>query len=193
MQTMRERAFEWVEKQIRKTRISIGHAEQKPNASLDEIQNLYGTLDILEYISQKVLGAREEAEQTINYAPVLIESKAPKCPGCGRAMELFQIAAGGWRYGCLACATSFKSIKRKQYGWISPIKSTKERAYAAASLATEPKWISVKDRLPESDQKVLAYTSEGKGTFEEFRLCCGWAIKGAITHWMPLPEPPKEE
>lgn len=54
-------------------------------------------------------------------------------------------------------------------------------------------WISVEDRLPEEDQKVLAYTAESQGTFEEYRLCFGWAIKGRVTHWMPLPEPPKEE
>ena len=55
------------------------------------------------------------------------------------------------------------------------------------------KWISVKDRLPEPNQKVLAYRADSKGTYEEYRLCFGWALKGAITHWMPLPEPPKEE
>ena len=57
---MRERAFKWVEKQIRKTRISIGHAEQKPNISHDEVDNLYTTLETLEWISQLVLGAKEE-------------------------------------------------------------------------------------------------------------------------------------
>ena len=58
----------------------------------------------------------------------------------------------------------------------------------------EPKfgeWISVKDRLPEHNQKVLAYTAESQGTYEEYRLCFGWAIKGHVTHWMPLPEQPK--
>lgn len=53
-------------------------------------------------------------------------------------------------------------------------------------------WISVEDRLPEPNQKVLAYRADSKGTYEEYRLCFGWALKGAITHWMPLPEPPKE-
>lgn len=56
---MRERAFKWVEKQIRKTRIAIGHAEQKPNA-YDEVDGLYDKLAILEWISQLVLGAKEE-------------------------------------------------------------------------------------------------------------------------------------
>ena len=56
---MREKALEWVEKQIRKTRISIGHAEQKPNVPRAEIDQLYRKLEILEWISQLVLGAKE--------------------------------------------------------------------------------------------------------------------------------------
>lgn len=55
----------------------------------------------------------------------------PMCP-MGHQMELFQVASGSWRYGCLECATSYKAIKRRQYGWISPMKSTKERAKEAA-------------------------------------------------------------
>lgn len=56
---MRDKALEWIEKQIRKTRISIGQAEQKPNAE-EEIYHLYGKLEILEWMSQKVLAAKEE-------------------------------------------------------------------------------------------------------------------------------------
>ena len=62
-----------------------------------------------------------------------------------------------------------------------------------AALSKVPKWISVEDRLPDHNQRVLAYRAESRDTFEEFRMCCGWAIKGKITHWMPLPEPPEEE
>ena len=62
-----------------------------------------------------------------------------------------------------------------------------------AALSKVPKWISVEDRLPDHNQRVLAYRAESRDTFEEFRMCCGWAIKGKITHWMPLPEPPKED
>lgn len=57
--TMRDRALHWVERQIRKTRIGIGHAEKKPN-SHDEVKGLYEKLEVLEYISQLVLGAKEE-------------------------------------------------------------------------------------------------------------------------------------
>ncbi len=68
-------------------------------------------------------------------------------------------------------------------------------------------WISVNDRLPNSNKKVLVYCknerdeyvgvgyyrnwmgkywfdSENKEPFE----VCGYEV----THWMPLPEPPKE-
>ena len=61
----------------------------------------------------------------------MADKPVPKCP-MGHDMELFQVAAGGWRYGCVQCATSYKAIKRRSYGWLSPIKSTKERAYEAA-------------------------------------------------------------
>jgi hypothetical protein len=57
---MRGRALYWVERQIRKTRISIGQAEKKPNA-YDEVDSLYDRLEVLEWISQLVLGAKEEA------------------------------------------------------------------------------------------------------------------------------------
>lgn len=67
--------------------------------------------------------------------------------------------------------------------------------------AQEPKWISVKDRLPEHGKRYLIYaTSEGGknhrittaaygGHFALSGRCAYWKV----THWMPLPEPPKEE
>jgi hypothetical protein len=67
-------------------------------------------------------------------------------------------------------------------------------------------WISVKDRLPEFDKLILCHDTQK--TYIAFRhkeneynehwqicensccLCNG--CTGAITHWMPLPESPKE-
>jgi hypothetical protein len=63
-------------------------------------------------------------------------------------------------------------------------------------------WISVKDRVPEGDQKVLvACVNENKNPWQpeehfldvtafdgdDFGICAD------VTHWMPLPEPPKQE
>lgn len=64
-------------------------------------------------------------------------------------------------------------------------------------------WISVKDRLPEQFVSVIVYMPNEKPfpTVHEGYLAdngkwysahCMRGIK-EITHWMPLPEPPKEE
>ena len=60
---------------------------------------------------------------------------------------------------------------------------------------SEQKWISVKDKLPEPYQYVLAYYSGGRirisMVFHVGRFCLQ-GVYGEVTHWMPLPAPPKE-
>lgn len=62
-------------------------------------------------------------------------------------------------------------------------------------------WISVKDRLPEGTETVLAHCKDG-GMFVGQHMYFGqWEIWTAmkstkivrriVTNWMPLPEPPK--
>lgn len=60
-------------------------------------------------------------------------------------------------------------------------------------------WISVKDRLPEDDGKYLCCTRSGAIVvvkYHHFRDTGRWrtyeSVAQSITHWMPLPEPPKE-
>ena len=68
------------------------------------------------------------------------------------------------------------------------------------------KWISVNDRLPEIDSEEFILFTDGKAVLfgryfdgNSYKNEClwkadhGWVHKNAdITHWMLLPEPPKE-
>jgi hypothetical protein len=63
--------------------------------------------------------------------------------------------------------------------------------------AAQPKWISVEERLPD-DGKYIVCTAKGSVYCTRFKAFgCGGSfqtdINTHITHWMPLPEPPKEE
>jgi hypothetical protein len=60
----------------------------------------------------------------------------------------------------------------------------------------EPGWISVHEKLPENNDKVLAFTLSGKyavARYDQRRQC--WIAAGnlTVTHWMPLPDVPEVE
>jgi hypothetical protein len=85
-------------------------------------------------------------------------------------------------------------------------------AFLAGYQAAAPKWISVKDRLPEVGERgysddVLMLSEHGmevthiekvkrivkwRGLEEVIETNNGTPIED-FTHWMPLPQPPKEE
>lgn len=61
-------------------------------------------------------------------------------------------------------------------------------------------WISVKDRLPKAPMLVLVYVKHPSGAWITTDVWIGdrWLenadeAEHEITHWMPLPVPPKEE
>ena len=71
--------------------------------------------------------------------------------------------------------------------------------YLIANGVTVQEWISVKDRLPEESGGYLAYCWEYDGIcvlyYEVLKTKGKWRTKWKddITHWMPLPQPPKGE
>lgn len=55
-------------------------------------------------------------------------------------------------------------------------------------------WISVKDRLPETKEAIV-YAESGIGMIDVKLLGMDWqdfVCRFNVTHWMCLPEPPKE-
>ena len=73
----------------------------------------------------------------------------------------------------------------------------------AADVQPVDRWISVKDKLPEIGKSVLIYYPKWDGDeiqvakLEDdgmmFDICGEFNVgTGVITHWMPLPEPPKD-
>lgn len=70
-------------------------------------------------------------------------------------------------------------------------------------------WVNVKDRLPEPNSFCLTWSPEAgvevlkyqclsrnKGLLGFWRIeegGCRYVGPGAVTHWMPLPEPPSEQ
>ena len=102
-------------------------------------------------------------------------------------------------------------------GWCSTAITRDALAYIQQLEEQQPRWISVKERLPEPDQDVLLIAHGWKGRLlyigrlhheeAETSWLTGittmeseWSINGwsylktpLVTYWMPLPELPKEE
>lgn len=86
--------------------------------------------------------------------------------------------------------------------FLNGVESVLEWAQTLPTLTPPNEWVSVEDSIPCSGKRVLAtdgsfvgeawYTSFSKSWyrnngFEWDRIC------GQVTHWMPLPAPPKKE
>lgn len=74
-----------------------------------------------------------------------------------------------------------------------------EEALRAIPAVSVPQWISVKERPPEDNDRIIAFRPyEAEVSAYRYSVMWGWALKtsvshSGITHWMPLPDPPKGE
>lgn len=114
-------------------------------------------------------------------------------------------------YDALSVQFLGKDAQRLAYEYAAGVLAKKDEhkpdpflsAYAKAVASAPPSpWISVKERMPEgSGTEVMVYRPSHTGScvFTAFKVAStpemwmngGHAIFG-VTHWMPLPEPPKE-
>ena len=70
-----------------------------------------------------------------------------------------------------------------------------------ANGVTVQQWIPVTERLPEPNKLVLCWWESGDGEWEQYGFATFqrhgvWYVSNEgmpkVTHWMPLPQPPKE-
>lgn len=84
------------------------------------------------------------------------------------------------------------------------IEGCEECGFCESTRRREPGgWIKCSERLPDDDELILAYhphyliPSPGhEHEADKITIKFGWYCRKSdlgITHWMPLPEPPKEE
>lgn len=100
---MFDKALEYLYKQLKDTRISLGHAERRPGVTDEELDNLRSKIDMLEYSAAAVLAYEEPKHgEWVDDGSVIrcsICHNSPlynywgriklsdRCPNCGAIMD----------------------------------------------------------------------------------------------------------
>ena len=140
-----------------------------------------------------------------------VETGSLACLGCGHEHNCGVSGCAIMREAADRIANQSTHIAALQQE-IEKLRGQNEQLREAAALVTkesaellERRWIPVEERLPEdrSDVLVVAYWHERWGAYMGW--CAperaAWSVHVgigdrsdiAVTHWMPLPEPPEEE
>ena len=140
-----------------------------------------------------------------------METGSLACMGCGHTRNCGVSGCAIMREAAGRIANQRTHIAALQQE-IEKLRGQNEQLREAAALVTkesaellERRWIPVEERLPEdrSDVLVVAYWHERWGAYMGW--CAperaAWSVHVgigdrsdiAVTHWMPLPEPPEEE
>ena len=84
-----------------------------------------------------------------------------------------------------------KYVSRSAYDALLARAEAAEARVAELEAAT--RWIPVTERLPKEKQNVLGLDRTGTAYHWEYSKSLVNIFTADFTHWMPLPEPPKEE
>lgn len=124
--------------------------------------------------------------------------KLKPCPHCGGKAEFEQFFNPKNFYSvvCTECGCrtdGFKLCKSEN----TAKENKAANAYVwnrRAAPENKQQWIPVSERLPEPDKMVLCYltTNSIETGFYDYKQRRWPVIIGRVTHWAPLPQPPKD-
>ena len=111
-----------------------------------------------------------------------MEEKLKPCPFCGGKAEISPYN-GSKTIVCMNCLCMSAAYKGD---------NAKEEAVVTWNNRPD-NWISVEERLPENNQEVLVFVNDGADTLiNTDTYNNGWQFwYKHVTHWQPLPEPPR--
>ena len=88
---------------------------------------------------------------------------------------------------------SLRNVSEYDSGYAKLMYDAADAIEALSKMEKTTQWIPVTERLPKEQETVLIWGEQGiiLLNWRHDNKWCG--CLGDVTHWMPLPEPPKEE
>jgi hypothetical protein len=134
---------------------------------------------------------RAEAIKWLEDCTAVLDMPYTPCPG----NESSAVAAENWE----KATTRYRELYRMAIAALKEQESLAEKTSdnkASDKKQATSKWISTNDAYPDEGVKVLGYSADS-GNYCVGNYCKRWdkwraAGSPKVTHWMYLPEPPKE-